>query len=214
MGLKLYFLRHGQTAYSATGGYCGTPENDPGLTPQGFEMAEVFADAYCHLPWQAIYTSPLQRAVQTAKPLSDRLNIPMELRHGLKEVAYGEWEGMHPNEIYQKFTDSYVRWLTDPAWNAPPKGERGIDIARRCSQVLEEIEDCFPSGNVLLVSHKATIRIMLCDLMGIDIGRYRDRFMLPVAALSIVELCDRGPFFHVIGDRAHLSPYLRSLPNT
>jgi probable phosphoglycerate mutase len=50
--------------------------------------------------------------------------------------------------------------------------------------------------------------------MGIDIGRYRDRFMLPVAALSIVELCDRGPFFHVIGDRAHLSPYLRSLPNT
>jgi alpha-ribazole phosphatase len=214
MGLKLYFLRHGQTAYSETGGYCGTPENDPGLTPEGIEMAEAFADSYCHLSWQAIYTSPLQRAVQTAKPLCDRVNMQMELRSGLKEVAYGEWEGMHPTQIYAKFTDSYVRWLTDPAWNAPPKGERGIDIARRSSQVLEEIEDRFPSGNVLLVSHKATIRIMLCDLMGIDIGRYRDRFTMPVAALSIVELGNRGPFFHVIGDRSHLSPYLRSLPCT
>ena len=214
MALTLYFLRHGQTAYSKTGGYCGTPENDPGLTPDGMAMAKEFAETYAHTPWQAVYVSPLQRAIQTATPLCDRLGIQMEIRSGLKEVAYGEWEGLHPREVYQRDHDRYMRWLTDPAWNSPPGGERGMDIARRATHVLEEIEGRFGDGNVLIVSHKATIRILLCSLLGIDIGRYRDRFAMPVAGLSVVELSSRGPLFHTIAERSHLSPYLRSLPST
>jgi alpha-ribazole phosphatase len=214
MGINLYFLRHGQTAYSRTGGYCGTPENDPGLTPEGIEMAEAFAAAYGSLPWQAAFSSPLRRAIQTTKPLCEAAGIEMQLRQGLQEIGYGVWEGMHPSDINREYHDEYVRWLTDPAWNAPPGGERGIDIARRASLVLEEIEGRYREGNVLLVSHKATIRIMLCELMGIDVGRYRDRFSMPVAAVSIVELGGRGPLFQAIADRSHLSEYLCSLPNT
>jgi probable phosphoglycerate mutase len=214
MTVTLYFLRHGQTAYSKTGGYCGTPENDPGLTPEGIQMAEAFAQAYRDLPWTAIFVSPLYRAIQTATPLSEAVGIKMQIRGGLKEIAYGKWEGMHPKQIDHMFHDLYVAWLTDPAWIAPPEGERGIDIARRSSQVIEEIEQNYQDGNILLVSHKATIRIMLCSLMGIDVGRYRDRFDMPVAAVSIVELAKRGPLFHAIADRSHLNEYLRSLPNT
>jgi alpha-ribazole phosphatase len=80
--------------------------------------------------------------------------------------------------------------------------------------VLEEIEHIHSDGNILIVSHKATIQIMFCSLMGIDVGRYRDRFEMPVAAVSIVELGSRGPLFHAIGLRSHLSEYLRSLPCT
>ncbi len=214
MSLILYFLRHGQTAYSHTGGYCGKPENDPGLTPEGIEMSRAFAKAYCSLPWAAIFVSPLYRAIQTAQPLCEMIGLKMELREGLKEVGYGEWEGMTPQDLRQKYPDQYVRWLTDPAWNAPPKGERGIDIARRASIVLEEIEQTYREGNVLIVSHKATIRIMLCHLMGIDVGRYRDRFEMPVAALSVVEFTRQGPLFHRISDRSYLSAALRALPWT
>jgi alpha-ribazole phosphatase len=197
----LYFLRHGQTAYSKTGGYCGTPENDPGLTAEGIEMAEEFADVYRSLPWRAAYVSPLQRAIQTAKPLCEAVGLKLEIRQGLQEIGYGLWEGMHPNDIDRQYHDLYVR-------------ERGIDIARRSAAVLEEIEHTHSDGNILIVSHKATIRIMLCSLMGIDVGRYRDRFEMPVAAVSIVELGSRGPLFHGIGLRSHLSEYLRSLPCT
>ncbi len=214
MSLVLYFLRHGQTAYSQTGGYCGTPENDPGLTPEGRDMALAFAEAYQFLPWQAVFVSPLTRAIETAKPLCKAVGLTMQLREGLKEIAYGKWEGMHPEDIDRDFHDQYVRWMTDPAWNAPPGGERGIEIARRSLAVLQEIEQAYSDGTVLIVSHKATIRIMLCTLMGIDIGRYRDRFTMPVAAVSIVELAPRGPLFQTIGDRSYLSEYLRSLPNT
>jgi probable phosphoglycerate mutase len=214
MALMLYFLRHGQTAYSLTGGYCGTAENDPGLTPEGIQMAESFAQAYGSLLWTAIYVSPLRRTRQTAKPLCELVGLEMQRRDGLKEINYGQWEGMHPKEVDRAFHDEYVRWLTDPAWSAPSGGEKGVDIARRSSQVLQEIEHTYTEGNILLVSHKATIRIMLCTLMGIDIGRYRDRFSLPVGALSIVELGNRGPLFHIISDRSYLDDYLRSLPST
>lgn len=214
MSLKLYFLRHGQTAYSKTGGYCGTIENDPGLTPEGIKMAIAFADMYQDISWDAVYVSPLRRARQTAEPLCALLNIKMQIREGLKEIAYGKWEGMHPNDVDFEFHDLYVRWLTDPAWTSPPGGERGIDIARRSSDVIAEIEQVHKKGNILLVSHKATIRIILCSLMGIDVGRYRDRFVMPVAAVSVVELCERGPLFHTIANRSHLDEYLRSLPCT
>ncbi len=215
MGLKLYFLRHAQTAYSKTGGYCGRPENDPGLTPEGEEMAQEFADTYRKLLWKAAYISPLQRTRQTAKPLCEAVGLTMNLREGLQEVGYGKWEGMHPTQINEQFHDLYTCWLTDPAWTAPPGGERGIDIYRRSSEVLEEIKHTHgDDDNILIVSHKATIRIMLCGLLGIDIGRYRDRFTMPVTGLSLVELTDQGPLFHFIGDRSHLNDYLRSLPST
>ncbi|ACB53511.1 phosphoglycerate mutase [Crocosphaera subtropica ATCC 51142] len=214
MALMLYFLRHGQTAYSQTGGYCGKIENDPGLTPEGHQMAQAFAKAYGHLPWTAIYVSPLYRTRETVKPLCEKVGVPMQLRPGLQEIGYGKWEGMHPDDIDRYYHDRYVRWLTDPAWNAPPEGERGIDIARRSSQVLEEIEQTHDDGNILIVSHKATIRIMLCGLLGIDIKYYRDRFLMPVAALSLVELTSTGPLIHFLGDRSYLNDYLQSLPST
>ncbi len=214
MGLMLYFLRHGQTAYSTTGGYCGKLENDPGLTPEGYQMAQAFAEAYGKLPWKAIYVSPLYRTRETVRPLCEKVGVPMRLREGLQEIGYGQWEGMHPKQIDRQDHDLYVKWLTDPAWNAPPDGERGIDIARRSSQVLEEIQETHQTGNILIVSHKATIRIMLCGLLGIDIKYYRDRFLMPVAALSLVELTTTGPLIHFIGDRSHLNDYLRALPST
>ncbi|HEY9738339.1 MAG TPA: histidine phosphatase family protein [Trichocoleus sp.] len=214
MGVVLYFLRHGQTAYSLTGGYCGTSENDPGLTPAGVEMAQEFAQAYAFFPWTAVYVSPLKRALETARPLCQQVGLEMQVRDGLREVIYGRWEGMRPVEVDEHYHDEYVAWLTDPAWYAPVGGERAVDIARRSSQVLDEIERTYREGHILLVSHKATIRIMLTTLMGIDVGRYRDRMDMPVAAVSIVELTQRGPLFHTIADRSHMREQLRAMPST
>ena len=212
MSLKIYFLRHGETTASKTGGYCGVLDVE--LTSAGKEMAKDFAAAYKSLPWIAIYCSPLLRTIATAEPLCSQLKMDMQLRDGLKEIAYGKWEGKTPEEVNRKFHDEYVRWLADPGWNSPTGGEKGIDIARRSSAVLEEIEQTYSSGNVLVVSHKATIRIMLCSLLGIDVGRYRDRILMPVASVSIVEFTDRGPLLRALGDRSHLRQSLREREGT
>jgi probable phosphoglycerate mutase len=203
MSLIIYFLRHGETTASKAGRYCGTL--DPDLTPAGHQMAEDFADAYKSFPWVAVFCSPLRRAVATAKPLCEAAGIRMQLQDGLKEIAYGQWEGKTPEDVNREFHDDYVRWLTDPGWNAPTGGQKGIDIARRSSVVLEHIETTYTTGNVLVVSHKATTRIMLCTLLGIDVGRFRDRISMPVASISIVEIAAHGPLLHRLGDRSHLS---------
>jgi len=212
MSLKVYFLRHGETTSSQTGTYCGAL--DINLTPEGHQMAKDFAQAYQSLPWTAVYTSPLWRAIDTAKPLCEAIKMDMQLRDGLKEITYGQWEGKTPEEVDREFHDEYVRWLADPGWNSPTGGEKGVDIARRSSLVLEEIEQTHSTGNVLVVSHKATIRIMLCSLLGIDVGRFRDRIGIPVASVTIVEMAERGPLLQVMGDRSHLSEHLRQRVGT
>ena len=212
MSLKIYLLRHGETTASQQGNFCGTLDLD--LTPAGYEMAADFAYTYKQLSWAAVFSSPLKRALATAQIICQPRGIVIQVREGLREISYGKWEGKMPETVNREFHDDYVRWLADPGWNAPNEGEKGIDIARRCGQVLAEIEQAYPTGNVLLISHKSTIRIMLCSLLGIDIGRFRDRIAMPVAALSIVELAERGPLIDVMGDRRHLRRELRERPGT
>ncbi|PSB04275.1 histidine phosphatase family protein [Merismopedia glauca] len=212
MCLKIYFLRHGETTYSIGGGFCG--DLDPELTPSGLKMAQGFADTYSSTPWTAIYASPKQRAVATAKPLCQALNIEMQLRDGLKEIAFGEWEGKTVEQVKQEYAEDYISWMTEPAWNPPPGGETSVEIASRASLVIAEIQQNYLTGNVLVVSHKATIRIMLCSLLGIDLGRYRDRINVLAASLSIVKFDTYGPLLEVLGDRYHLPLELRQREGT
>ena len=212
MSLKLYFLRHGETVQSREGGYCGNL--DPELTSEGKKMAEQFANTYSSFPWVAAYVSPMKRTIATAKPLCDAVGLEMELRDGLKELFYGKWEGELPEKVNKDYHDDYVRWLTDPGWNAPKEGEKGIDVARRSSSVIQEIQERFSEGNVLVVSHKATIRIMICQLLGIDVGRFRDRIAMPVSGVTVIEMQTHGPLLHALADRSHLDERLRSLAGT
>ncbi len=193
--------------------FCGSGLN-PGLTPEGQEMAQSFADAYAKTQWHAIYTSTLQRAVATATPLCNALSLPMQQREGLVEIGYGAWEGQTVEKVSHQFHDDYLRWTSDPAWNAPTDGETAITISRRVTEVIEEIQHLYPDGNVLIVSHKATIRIALCALMGIDVGRFRFRLSCPVGSVSIVEFAEHGPLLQTLANREHQSERLRSLPGT
>lgn len=208
----LYLLRHGETSSSRAGTFCGNL--DPELTPEGVEMAQSFAAAYHALPWEAAYVSPMQRTRSTAKPLCEAARVPLHLRDGLKEIAYGEWEGLTQEDARQRFSDDYGGWLREPAWSAPTGGETAVQVASRASLVVAEIRAAHPNGNVLIVSHKATLRLILCSLLGIDLGRYRDRIASPVASVSVVRFGVYGPLLEILGDRSHLSAALRALPGT
>ena len=213
MGLILYFLRHGQTALSREDMFCGSGL-DPELTPEGMEMAHAFAKAYRKTEWQAVYSSGLRRSITTAQPLCDALEINLQVRVELNEIAYGRWEGLTKEQVNKEFQDEYRSWLADPAWHAPTDGEPAMVIAQRSLQVIEQIQKRFTSGNVLIVSHKATIRIILCSLLGIDVGLFRHRLACPVGAVSMVEFTSAGPMLKTLADRSHLTEDLRSLRGT
>ncbi|MBV9957634.1 MAG: histidine phosphatase family protein [Acidobacteria bacterium] len=213
MTLTIYFLRHGQTELSREDSFCGSG-HDPELTPDGLLMARAFADAYAKKPWRAIYSSPLRRTVATAQALCDELGMRPELRDGLKEIGYGEWEGKSKETVAREYHDDYLSWLADPAWHPPTGGELAVRVARRGLEVTEEICSLYTDGNVLVVSHKATIRIILCSLLGIDVGRFRYRLVCPVASVSTVEFTAQGPLLHTLAERSHLNDRLRAVPGT
>lgn len=212
MALTLYMIRHGETEYSRTGGFCGSL--DPELTAEGLQMAEAFGAAYSKLDWTAAYVSPMKRTIATAKPLCDAVGIEMQLRDGLREIEYGEWEGKTQDYVKENDSETYIHWMTEPAWNAPPGGETAVQIASRSELVISEITAKHESGNVLVVSHKATLRIILCGLLGIDLGRYRDRIDMPAASVSVVLFGKYGPLLKRLGDRSFMDEKLRSLPGT
>lgn len=177
-------------------------------------MAEAFATAYRKKEWTAIFTSSLRRTITTAQPLCDALGLSMQSRAELNEIAYGEWEGLSKERVEKQYHDDYISWLADPAWHAPTGGELAVTIAQRSLPVVQEIRERFEDGEILVVSHKATIRIILCSLMGIDVGRFRYRLGCPVGGLSVVEFTSHGPLLHTLADRSYLTEALKSLPGT
>jgi broad specificity phosphatase PhoE len=214
MSLRLYLLRHGQTELSREDTFCGSGL-DPDLTSEGLEMAKQFADAYRQTPWKGIFTSALKRTISTAQPLCDAIGLKPEPHAELNEIAYGSWEGLTKATVEGRFHDDYIRWLADPAWHAPTNGELAVSIASRSMKLIEEIKaSCGNKGNILFVSHKATIRIILCALLGVDVGRFRYRFVCPVGSVSVVEFTSEGPLLHSLADRSHLSDALQSLRGT
>lgn len=213
MSLTIYFLRHGQTTLSREDNFCGSGL-DPELTREGEEMGRAFAAAYRDRQWTAIFSSSLQRAITTAKPLCDALSMEMQRRSELNEIAYGRWEGLTKEKVEHDYHDDYISWLADPAWHPPTGGELAVTVAQRSLQAVWEIKERFDEGNILVVSHKATIRIILCSLLGIDVGRFRYRLVCPVGSVSIVEFTSQGPLLQAMADRSYLSEALRTLPGT
>lgn len=216
--MKLYFLRHGQTGGSRDNVFCGSGTDAP-LTPDGEAMAREFAASYANFPWRAIFCSPQSRAIHTATPLAEKIGAEMQVHDGLREIGYGAWEGRTVAEVDAAHHDDYLRWTADPAWNAPTsdaehRGETAGAVAQRVLAVIAEIRESCDDGDVLVVSHKATIRVALCALLGIDVGRFRFRFACPVASLAVVEFGAHGPLLQTLADRAHLSQSLRDLPGT
>jgi probable phosphoglycerate mutase len=156
----------------------------------------------------------MKRTVATAKPFCDLMGIDMQLRDGLREGSYGEWEGKSKEFAQENYTENYIDWLTEPAWNAPKGGETAVEIANRSMPVIAEIQEKHPQGNVLVVSHKATIRIMLCSLLGIDLGRYRYRINILVASVSMVKFDVHGPLLEFLGHRNHIPEDIRKRKGT
>jgi probable phosphoglycerate mutase len=113
-----------------------------------------------------------------------------KLDAALREIAHGHWEGLRRQEVEQQFATEYQAWEQDPFTFAPPEGETGLAVTARALPIIREIVLRHPNENVAVVSHKATIRLLLCSLLGIDARGYRDRLDQAPACLNIVDFKD------------------------
>lgn len=185
---RVFLVRHGATARTAEDRFSGDAGVD--LSDEGRSQVHALAARLetCHI--DAIYSSPLSRTLETAHILAEGRALAPELRDGLREIGHGHWEGLSRREVEARFPDEYSAWAADPFTYAPAGGESGVSVLARALPVVRELVVAHPQQSVLVVSHKATIRLLLASLLGFDMRGYRDRLDQAPACLNIVEFKD------------------------
>jgi probable phosphoglycerate mutase len=208
MTTRLHLIRHGATLSSAEDRFAGAI--DVALSDLGRDQAERLGERLAATPLAAIYASPLSRTVETARLVGVPQGLEPRLEDGLREIAHGHWEGLRRSEVEQRFAEEYAAWEADPFTFAPAGGETGLGVMARALPVIREVVLRHPGENVAVVSHKATIRLLISSLLGFDARGYRDRLDQAPACLNIVDFRDPGRArLMLYNDTSHYAPEAR-----
>jgi broad specificity phosphatase PhoE len=185
---RVFMVRHGATVLSAEDRFAGA--TDVALSDEGREQTLRLAQRLTGEKIVAVFASPLGRTVETAQILAKPHKLEVQTRDGLREISHGHWEQLTRREVEERFPEEAAEWEKDPYTFAPVGGESGLAVTARALPVLLQLVREHPDKNILVVSHKATIRLLLSSLLGFDPRRYRDNLDQKPAALNIVDFRD------------------------
>jgi probable phosphoglycerate mutase len=188
MTTRLFLVRHGATTLSAEDRFAGS--TDVALSDEGRQQAIRLGARLADDRIAAVYCSPMRRTLDTAALAAQPHGLAPVTRPGLREIDHGHWEGLTRQEVEERFGDEYARWEADPFTVAPDGGECGVDVMARALPVIRAIVEAHEGENVLVVSHKATIRLVISSLLGFDARGYRDRLDQAPACLNVLDFKD------------------------
>jgi probable phosphoglycerate mutase len=188
MTTRVYLIRHGATILSAEDRFAGATDVD--LSDEGRRQAEALAVRLSDDRITAVYCSPLKRTIETAAIVARPQGLTPVRRDGLREINHGRWESLQRSEVEAQFPDEYKAWEEDPFIYAPLEGESGLSVMARALPVIREVVLNHVGENVAVVSHKATIRLIISSLLGFDPRGYRDRLDQAPACLNVLDFKD------------------------
>ena len=210
---RVFLVRHGATQLTAEDRFSGAVGVD--LSDDGRRQAARLGERLAHERIEAVYASPLSRTVETARIVAaacatPERPLPLDTRDGLREISHGRWEGLTRREVEARYRDEYASWAEDPFTFAPEAGESGVAVLARALPVVREIVAAHPGERVLVVSHKATIRLLLSSLLGFDARGYRDRLDQAPACLNVLDFRDAvRARLMLFNDTSHYSAHPR-----
>jgi broad specificity phosphatase PhoE len=186
MTTRIFLARHGATVLSAEDRYAGS--TDVALSDEGRAQAKALGARLAREPIAAVYASPMSRAQETARLIVASRGLDVAAVPDLRETDHGHWEGKTRQEIQTAYPDEYARWERDPFTFAPSHGETGLQVLARALPAFLSIVGRHPAASVLVVSHKATIRLVIGELLGVELRGYRDRLDMSPCGLNILDL--------------------------
>ena len=172
---RIVLVRHGETVWHAENRYAGSSEVE--LTERGREQAQALASWALDARISRLYVSPSGRAQMTARPVASALSLNPVIDVRLRELDFGDAEGLTSQEMRERFPEQYKAFCRNPVQHHLPGGEDPLAAIARGRASLDAIAaEAGPSARVLVVTHKTLIRLLLCDLLGIPPRRYRQVF--------------------------------------
>jgi len=202
--MRLLLIRHGETDHNAERLALG--RRDVPLNERGRLQAQALAAALAgRHEIDAIYASPLQRALATAQPLAEALGLEVEVEPGLIEMDIGEVEGLDFTHVRERFPDFIRVWLSDDLAGAVmPGGESLQQVQDRVWAAIESIWERHPDGSVAVVTHNFVILTLLCRVLGLPLANFRT-LRHDLAAISVVELTPERQTLLALNDSCHLT---------
>jgi len=199
--LRILLVRHGETDWNRIKRFQG--RSDVELNKRGRAQAKALALTLREEPLKAIYSSPITRAIETAKAINRYHQTYLEQRDGLMEMDLGDFEGLHPRDLRNEQSEFLRKWLEDPASVRMPNGETLQEVQERAWAVVQEVTKTYHHGSVLLCSHNFVNLTILCKILGLEITHLR-RLHQSVGAMNIIEM-NRGQYSLIcLNDTCHL----------
>ncbi len=203
---RIFLVRHGETHWNQTHRFQG--RTDVPLNQEGKNQARALALTLKEEPLLAIYSSPLIRALETARSIKEvRPSTPLFEEEGLTEMDLGEFDGMEAAYWSAHYQDFLKAWRSNPGSLKMPGGESLQEVQVRAIETLERITRLYPSGSTLLLcSHNFVNRALLCQALGFSLDRFRD-VQQDTATLNV--LCVQGKQLRaeLVNDLSHLKKY-------
>ncbi len=163
--MRLIVVRHGETAWSRERRFAGS--RDVPLAEEGLRQCEAVAGALGGALVAAVYASPLERARASAEAIAKPHRLEVRIAPDVREMAFGEWEGLTREEVRARFPEAYALWRSAPHRVAVPGGESLADVAVRVRRALGEIVGTHPDETVVLVSHAIVLRLIVLQALGL-----------------------------------------------
>jgi len=174
---------------------------DVHLNDKGRAQAEALAGRLADRPITAVYSSPLERAVETAQIIAGPHNIEVQIRESVGEVRYGEWTGQSLKDLAKEDAWRVVQFY--PSGARFPGGEAIREMQARAVAALDDIVAAHPSEAVLVVSHADVIKAALAHYVGLHLDLFQ-RLVVSPASLSVVAFTPMGPRLISLNDAAHV----------
>ena len=187
MSCRIYLVRHGETEWNITMRAQG--HTDVPLSDVGRRQADCLGKRLAGEEFKGCYASDLKRAGETAAIIwkhQKRRHLDIETLPELRELNFGDWEGMTMQEVAGQFMDDLKLWWDKPASLRIPGGETMGELAERCLGALKQIVSRHNGGNVLVVTHGGPIRIITASVLEMDLNKYW-RLQMANACLSIID---------------------------
>jgi len=162
---EIILARHGETEWNVAEIFRG--RIDIGLNATGLRQAGLLAQYLSHSKLEAVYSSPLARALKTAEMIASYHKLEVKIAPGVTDFDYGKWQGLAHHKVKAEYKELYTQWLENPHRVRMPSGETLDDVTERAVAVVAEVIARY-EGTVVLVSHRVVNKVLICALLGLD----------------------------------------------
>lgn len=185
---RVILVRHGETSWNQESRFMG--HSDLGLNEKGWIQARAAAELLLEQDIERIFCSDLLRALETGHEIASSHNLAVHRVVSLREMYFGEWEGLTFTEIEKRYPELSSAWLNDPARVKIPAGETAEQVKDRVMEAWEYIKKVSGAKAIVIVTHGGPLRLLLCHLTGIDLSQQWEFNVAPGEVIVLDKYAD------------------------